>query len=244
MIWQTCERFYNGVSLVAHGGEFSVNLDNQRLCTPAGRPLIVPSRSLAEAIAAEWRMQGSRIRPTTMPLTQLTNTAIDRMSTLKQEGVGTLLALAATDLVCYRAIGPPALVELQQAKWQPLLDGMRQRYGVHLRITAGVMPIQQSKRAFSTLHAILSGMENLHLAALYRTSTLCNSLVIAFSLLDGLINTDMAFYATELDQLFQGVKWGIDSTTLKSNNILYYELQNLVHFTLLLAPEQPERKQP
>ncbi len=226
---------------MAHGGEFSVNLDNQKLFTPAGMPLVVPNRYLAEAIAAEWQMQGSRICPATMPLTQLTNTAIDRMSTLRQEGVGTLLALAATDLVCYRASAPPTLVKLQQTKWQPLLDGMVQRYGVQLRITAGVMPIKQSKQALSTLHAVLSDMDTFHLAVLYRAATLCKSFVIAFSLIDGTIGADVAFSATQLDQLFQGAQWGIDAVTTERHSILYNELQTLVHFTLLLAQEETKK---
>ena len=235
MIWQNFERSYTGVSMVAQEGGFSVCLDTQTLCTPIGLPLIVQSRSLAEGIAAEWQRQGKRILPATMPLTQLTNTAIDRMSTLQQEGLGTLLALADTDLVCYRAKTPPALVKFQQTQWQPLLDGMVQRYGVQLMSTYGVMPIKQSIRVYSILRAIISAMDALQLVALHRAATLCSSLVIAFALIDGRIGAEMAFSATQLDSLFQGAQWGIDSATAARHSIIYYELQTLAHFISLIA---------
>lgn len=237
MILQTFERFYTRVRIVAQDEGFSVFLDDQTLCTPLGRTLIVKSRPLAEAIAAEWQMQGKRIRPATMTLTQLTNTAIDRMSTLKQEGLGTLLALADTDLVCYRAKTPQALVQFQQTQWQPLIDGMAQRYGIHLMTTDGVMPIRHPIRVFSRLHAIVSKMDSLHLVALHRAATLCSSLVIAFALIDSRIGAAMAFSATQLDSLFQGKKWGIDAATAARHSIIYCELQNLTHFISLISSE-------
>ncbi|VBB69312.1 Chaperone required for the assembly of the mitochondrial F1-ATPase [invertebrate metagenome] len=234
MIWQTLKRLYTTVSIAAQEGGFSVVLDSQLLCTPSGLPLIVPSRSLAVGIADEWQVQGSKIRPFTMPLTQLASTAIDRMPFLRQEGLATLMALAATDLVCYRATAPPALVEHQQTQWQPLLDWIAQRYGASLMVTAGVMPIVQSPVALAKLHAILSEMDSLHLAALYRAATLCSSLVIALALVDGNISADVAFAATQLDLLFQGEHWGIDDEVAARHSDLHAELHALVRFTALL----------
>ena len=237
MARQALERFYTRVRLIAQEEGFSVVLDSQRLCTPAGMPLIVPKISLAQAIAAEWRIQGRKIRPETMPLTQLTNTAIDHMSLLRQEGFGTLLALIMTDLVCYRATAPQELVAFQQQQWQPLLDSMGQRYGTQLRVTAGVMPIRQPQRVLSTLRTIFSEMDSFHLSALYRTATLCGSMVIALALVDSTISADTAFAATQLDQLFQSTRWGIDAATAARHSILYYELQNIAHFIFLLSSE-------
>ena len=48
-----------------------------RARTPAKRPLILPTRALAELVAEEWAGQGETIDPAAMPLTRLANSAID-----------------------------------------------------------------------------------------------------------------------------------------------------------------------
>jgi chaperone required for assembly of F1-ATPase len=52
---------------------FRLLLDNKPVRTPAKRELALPTRALAEAVATEWKAQGERIDPATMPLTRLAN---------------------------------------------------------------------------------------------------------------------------------------------------------------------------
>ena len=55
----------------------AVTCDGAPFRTPAGNPFVVPSRALGEAIISEWRAQGDKINPASMPLNQLAATAID-----------------------------------------------------------------------------------------------------------------------------------------------------------------------
>ncbi len=59
------------------GGARLSLLDGKPVRTPGKAPLVLPTLALAEAVADEWRAQGERIDPATMPLTKLANSAID-----------------------------------------------------------------------------------------------------------------------------------------------------------------------
>ena len=72
------KRFYKDVAVKDEGGR------RRACCSTASRSarrprrtLVLPTRALAEAVADEWRAQGERIDPATMPLTKLANSAID-----------------------------------------------------------------------------------------------------------------------------------------------------------------------
>ena len=52
-------------------------LDGRPARTPGKRPLVAPTRAIAESIAAEWAAQGETIEPMSMPVTRLANSAID-----------------------------------------------------------------------------------------------------------------------------------------------------------------------
>ena len=83
--------------------------------TPAKARLAVPSRALADAIAGEWEAQGEQIDPAIMPLTRLASIAIDLVAPRRDEVVAAIAKYAETDLVCYRAGHPPALVLRQHS---------------------------------------------------------------------------------------------------------------------------------
>jgi ATP synthase F1 complex assembly factor 2 len=76
-------------------------LDHRVLRTPARHPLIVPSRALALAIAAEWEWQQKRIQPFTMPLMSLAATALDEPKP-REDVVDTMLQYLPTDSVLCR----------------------------------------------------------------------------------------------------------------------------------------------
>src|SRR5712692_8922439 len=103
-------------------GGWGVALDGKKMRTPGKNELVVPNAALAAAIAAEWDAQREEIRPATMPLTRLAATAIDRTAPQRDLIVAETATYADTDLVCYRADHPPALMVRQHAVWQKLID--------------------------------------------------------------------------------------------------------------------------
>ena len=60
--WSGVKRFYEKTNVGEKAdGEYLIFLDKRTVRTPAGADLSVPTRSLAEAMAAEWDSQGDII---------------------------------------------------------------------------------------------------------------------------------------------------------------------------------------
>ena len=102
------KRFYDSVAVVAADAGYGIALDGKPVRTPAKTALAVPTRALADAIAAEWRAQGGEIDLAALPLTRLASTALDLVAPRRAEVAADVARYAGTDLVCYRAGHPPA----------------------------------------------------------------------------------------------------------------------------------------
>ena len=101
------KRFWNEVTI---GEDRVVALDGRPVRTPARTPLALPTARLAEAIAGEWRAVEGEIDPRAMPLTGLANAAIDRVGADRAGFAAGLARYGESDLLCYRADAPEALV--------------------------------------------------------------------------------------------------------------------------------------
>ncbi|HXZ00971.1 MAG TPA: ATP12 family protein [Stellaceae bacterium] len=205
------KRFYRTVTVAAEAGGFAVSLDDKPLRTPAKAPLILPSRTLAEAIAEEWRAQGLEVKLDELGLTRLASTAIDLVSQRHREVAAEVAKYAGTDLVCYRASHPPELARRQHEAWQPLIDWATLRYDAPLETTVGVVPIVQSAVALRALAAAAESYAPLELAALHLATTACGSLVVALALIEGRLDVEGAFAASQLDESFEIEQWGEDA---------------------------------
>ncbi len=204
------KRFYKSVTVDQVDGGWQVALDGRALKTPARSPLTIASRKLADAVAAEWDGQVDKIRPETMPVFRLLATGIDRVGPRRDEVIAASLKFAETDLLCYRADRQSDLAELQQARWQPLLDWARDEYGAELRVTAGLIPISQPASALSTLCGVIAGLEALTLTGVSALAGAMGSLVLALALARGRIDADEAGQLALLDEIFQAGRWGED----------------------------------
>ena len=206
------KRFYKEVSVDAADGASlrRVLLDGKAIKTPGGAVLALPSDRLAQAIAEEWRAQDPLIRPETMMVTKLSNTAIDRVAPNPANAREQLLTIAKSDLVCYRATSPSDLVRRQAETWDPLLMWMRERFAVSLKSTSGLAFVEQEPSALVALETALSERDAFFLAALYAAAAPCGSLVIALALGERKLGPDDAFAAANLDTIYQAERWGWD----------------------------------
>ena len=137
------KRFYNDVAIKDEGLGVGVLLDGKPVRTPGKAPFLVPNTALAEAIGDEWRGQGTRIDPATMPLTRLANSVIDGVKGHEDAVIGDILNYAGSDLICYRAEGPKGLVTLQTKHWDPIISWAKRDLGVPMRLAEGVMHVAQ-----------------------------------------------------------------------------------------------------
>lgn len=217
----------------AEGG-WSVALDGRPMRTPAKNDLVVPSEALAEALAVEWDAQRDEIRPATMPLTRLAATAIDRTRMQREQVVADTAKYAGTDLVCYRADHPPALIARQEAEWQPLIDWAMRRYDAGLAVTSGIVPRPQSPASLKAFAAAVAALDDFRLTALHAMTTACGSLVIALALMEGRLDAPSAFAASQLDETFQIEAWGEDAEAAARRRALAEDIAAAEHFVQLL----------
>lgn len=201
------KRFYQKVEV----SDGQILLDSRPVRTPARAALTLPTAALAEAVAAEWRAQGDRIDPRTMPLTGLSNAAIDRVAPDSAGFSRPLADYAETDLLCYRADAPAELVARQAEAWDPLLAWARQRYDVHFTVTCGIVHRPQPSTTVVRLGEALSARDPFGLAALAPIVTIGGSIVVGLALTEDAIAPDVAFDATHLDELWQAERWGEDA---------------------------------
>lgn len=196
-------------------GGFSVLLDGRPVRLPSGRMLTVASRPLAEALASEWDTAGGgKGRDFTLdalPLSRLVGTAIDRIAPDHAEAVATVAKYGETDLLCYRAEMPPALVARQHAAWQPLLDWAALALDAPLRVTAGIVAVPQERQALAALARAVAAHAPVALSALGQIVQSTGSLVLGLAVSHGRIGAAEAHALATLDEAFQAEEWGEDA---------------------------------
>jgi len=207
------KRFYKEVTVDA---QRAILLDGRPVKTPARAVLILPTEALAEAVAAEWRAQGDEIDPRAMPLTGLSNAAIDRVMPDPAAFARPLAAYAETDLLCYRADSPAELIARQVEAWDPLLEWARARFDVHFTVTSGIVHAPQPAATVTRLSEALPVRNAFALAAMSPLITIGGSLVAALALADGEIDAVSAFEVTHLDEYWQAERWGEDALALEA----------------------------
>jgi chaperone required for assembly of F1-ATPase len=228
------KRVYKNTAARPIDGGWGVALDGWPMRTPARHELLVPSKALADAIAAEWDAQRDEIRPATMPLTRLAATAIDRTGIQRDLVVAETAKYAGTDLVCYRAERPPELVARQHAEWQPLIDWAMQRYDASLAVTSGILPRPQSPAALKAFAAVVAAQDDLRLTALHAMTAACGSLVIALALMEGRLDAEAAFAVSQLEETFQIAAWGEDAEAAARRGALAADIAAASRFVQLL----------
>jgi chaperone required for assembly of F1-ATPase len=228
------KRFYRKAEPVPRAGGHGITLDGKPIKTPGKRDLVVPNEAVAAAIAEEWNAQQGEVRAATMPLTRLATTTVDRVATQREAIVRQTANYAATDLVCYRAAHPPALAARQQAVWQPLIDWAISRYDAPLSITTGVIPTKQSAASLRAFAAAVAKQDDFALTALHVATAACGSLVIGLALIEGRLDPEGAFAASQLDESFQIEGWGEDAEQAEHRRSLAADIQAAARFISLL----------
>ena len=228
------KRFWKEVAVIAEDGGWGIALDGRPMRTPQRAPLAVASAALAEAIAAEWREQGETIDPATMPMTGLTNAAIDLAAPDPTTFAEPIAAYAATDLFCYRDDRDAALQAEQAAAWNPLLAWAEARYGVEFALTQGVLPIDQPETTVAVLRDAVLAQDHWRVAALTPLVTIGGSLVAGLALIECAFEADALWEAVSLDDLYQERRWGADSEAQKARAANKRDWDNAARFLGLL----------
>ena len=210
------KRFWKVAAVVAARDDYGIELDGRPLKTPARVALAVPTRDLADAIAAEWNGSGETIDPRTMPLTGLANAAIDRVAPDPATFAAGLARYAEADLFAYRAKGPARLVTQEAAEWDPLLAWARRRFDVDFVITDSILHAPQPPATIARLAHAVAALDPFPLAALSPLVTIGGSLVAALALVEDAAPFDTIWSAVSLDERWQIEQWGDDAEAVAS----------------------------
>jgi chaperone required for assembly of F1-ATPase len=235
MTQRTIAKFYKDVSVSGQDRAFVVLVDGKPVKTPSRAVLALPSRALADAVADEWRRQDAKIEPAAMPLTGLANTAIDGVPMQRDAVVSHIIRFGRSDLLCYRADAPAALVARQSEAWDPLLAWVAETYGAGLTVGTGVGFIEQAEAALLVFESAVRSRDDFALTALNLAASLTGSLVLALALADGHLDADEAFAAATVDEVFQAEKWGRDAEAEARRERLAAELGAAERFLRFLA---------
>ena len=235
------KRFYAQASWAAvppgeagAGVSFRVLLDGKAVKTPAKAEMALPTRALAEAIAAEWQDQGAEVEARTLVLTGLAWTAIDWAGPSRERVVDELASFGGHDLICYHAETPADLVARQRALWQPLLDWAARDLDAPLAVTTGVVSIEQPTEALAALRRAVAAREDFQLTALSAAASAADSLVIGLALVSGRIDAAAAFDAAQLDESYQIERWGEDPEATRRRAAIKADLETAARFLALL----------
>lgn len=213
------KRFWSEVSISSEDGAFGIRLDSRPVKTPAKRPLLVPTQSMADAIAVEWSNVVEIIDPNVMPVTRSANAAIDKVTTQFTEVADMIASYGGSDLLCYRADAPDRLVKRQTESWDPLLEWASQTYKASLVTTFGVMPIQQDGDTLTRLSVRVHGTTSFELAALHDLVSLSGSLVLGLAVVEGRLSPDDAWSVSRVDEDWQSEQWGEDEEAAEAAKI-------------------------
>ncbi len=205
------KRFWTDVTVEPRGGGFGISLDGRAVRTPAREELIVSSERLAAAIAEEWRHIDEEIDPRAMPLTGLANAAIDRVAAEPAVFAADLARYGESDLLCYRADGPQALVDRQSESWDAMLDWARQRYAIDFVRAQGVIHVAQPQSSVTCLAQVVADLAPFQIAGLSPLVTISGSLVAALAVFEGALPPEEVWEAVSVDDRWQVEQWGVDA---------------------------------
>ncbi|WP_102106797.1 ATP12 family chaperone protein [Oceaniglobus roseus] len=206
----TAKRFWTDVTVEDAGTGWTIRLDGRPVKTPLKAEVVVPTRPLAEAMADEWRAQGERIDPLSMPVTRSANAALDKVAPQRAAVEEMIAAYAGSDLLCYRAATPLALAERQARHWTPLLDWAAERHGAPLAITEGVMPVAQPAESLAALARAMEPMSAFQIAAFHDLVGLSGSYVLGLAVAERHLSGENAWSLSRLDEDWQAEQWGRD----------------------------------
>jgi chaperone required for assembly of F1-ATPase len=192
-------------------GGFEVRLNGRSPRSPGGRPLVLPTRALADLVAAEWVPREAFVPLAARPATRLAFTAIDADPPARDQAVSSIVGYAGADLLCYPAQAPRALATRQEAAWTPLLAWARDDLGLAFVQAPGLTHRPQPPETLANVATMAGGMDPFTLAGVAFAAALFGSTVLALALWRGRLDGPAALAASRIDEDFQAEQWGRDA---------------------------------
>jgi ATP synthase F1 complex assembly factor 2 len=204
--------------LATGSGWYTVTLDDRPLRTPLGQPLVVPSKLLAAALAAEWDAQAPSISPPQMPLQTMVCTALDQTASHPKLYQDTCLQYLSTDTICYWAdpTTDRLLHRREQEAWQGVHEVIEREFGVApacVTTEHGVLGSGAYLRHPAPLPEACAewckSLDAWHLTALHTMVIEAKSFLLGWALMTSNLTPKEAMAAARVEEEFQISNWGL-----------------------------------
>ncbi|TPX30778.1 hypothetical protein SmJEL517_g05745 [Synchytrium microbalum] len=206
------KRFWKNVTVDELPEGFVIKLDGRTLKTPDSKLVLIPKhrKALAYLVAAEWESQDRVLKAHALPLTSILTRAIDSLSDaeIKKGVLDQLLRYIHTDTICYHQAEPETIVQLQNENWVPIIQWLKQEYGIELKTTDGIMAFKQDASVIQALEKVIADLDLIELAAFEKAVMATKSFVIGLALLKRRLSVQEAETAARLEVLHQISRWG------------------------------------
>ena len=225
-------RFYKTVEVRAvlkESGEggFEVALDGRSPRSTHGAKLVLPNAALADLCAEEWAAQGEHIQLAVMHATRLAYTAIEAIPGARDAVAEEVADYAGSDLLCYFAEAPDALVQRQIEHWGPVLDRAEQEIAVAFVRAVGLRHQAQPQETLARVKVLALEGGDFALAGLAFGAPLFGSAILALALQRAWLTGEQALELSRLDEAYQQEKWGIDEEAAERTARLFVEARML-----------------
>jgi chaperone required for assembly of F1-ATPase len=220
-------RFYKTADVAEAEGGFAVLLDGRALRTPGGTRLALPTRALADQVAAEWAAQGGTIELAQMHATRLANTAVDSIGAAREATADQVVRYAGSDLLLYFAEEPQALAVRQAERWGPVLERAEAEARLSFVRATGIIHLAQPQESLEEVRRIALSLDDFGLAGLAFGAALFGSAILAIALQHGWLDGLQAFELSRLDEAWQEERWGVDAEAAERADRLRQEAEAL-----------------
>lgn len=228
------KRFYAAVAVEEFAGGWRVTLDGRPVRTAGGKPQVVPTAALAEAMTLEWSSQGEEIKPASLVFRDMADYAIDVVAPDPAAAIAALLPYGETDTLCYRADLGDALADRQDELWEPLVQAAEGRWDIHFERVTGIIHRAQPKPTLARMRAVLAAYDPFTLAALRTLAGLAASLVIGLAALEPGADIAALWDAANLEEDWQAQLWGQDDEALELREKRKAAFTSGAHFARLV----------
>lgn len=206
----TVTKYYENVDIrevSSTQNQYEILLDGKPLKSPKRAQFVLPNKLLASAIATEWATQeDDLIRPFTMPLMQLSSTALDHMSDYATFDfhVKKLLEFFDADQAVVAHPSGSELREIQLKTLKKVHDWARREFGEQLNLSSDSIFAQpQPEEVKLLMEKRLRSLSPWEMTCTFAAAAAAKSLLIGLALNRNIIDPEEALKCARVEEDYQ-----------------------------------------